>query len=113
MREEAAAGACPDRRCLYPQVCPSLKVDHRRHLELLRKIRRIEGVKKVFVASGIRYDLMLSDKKYGKPYLHELVEHHVSGQMKVAPEHTEEHVLAEMGKPGPGRCWNSRSSLTT
>jgi uncharacterized radical SAM protein YgiQ len=93
-------GACPDKRCLYPEVCPSLRADHRHHLELLRQIRRIEGVKKVFVASGIRYDLLLSDKEYGKDYLQEVVEHHVSGQMKVAPEHTEEHVLIKMGKPG-------------
>jgi uncharacterized radical SAM protein YgiQ len=77
-----------------------LRADHRHHLELLRQIRRIEGVKKVFVASGIRYDLLLSDKEYGKDYLQEVVEHHVSGQMKVAPEHTEEHVLIKMGKPG-------------
>jgi uncharacterized radical SAM protein YgiQ len=69
-------------------------------MELLRRIRRVEGVKKVFVASGIRYDLLLSDKKYGKDYLREVVGHHVSGQMKVAPEHTEEHVLSRMGKPG-------------
>ncbi len=99
-REKLRQGACPDKRCLYPAVCPSLRADHRHHMELLRKIRRIEGVKKVFVASGIRYDLLLSDKKYGKDYLREVVEHHVSGQMKVAPEHTEEHVLGKMGKPG-------------
>ena len=93
-------GACPDRCCLYPVVCPSLRADHRHHLELLRKIWRIEGVKKVFVASGIRYDLLSSDKEYGQDYLRQVVEHHVSGQMKVAPEHTEEHVLSKMGKPG-------------
>ena len=93
-------GACPDKRCLYPVVCPSLRADHRHHLELLRKIRLIEGVKKVFVASGIRYDLMASDKAYGQDYLRQVVAHHVSGQMKVAPEHTVEHVLSKMGKPG-------------
>jgi uncharacterized radical SAM protein YgiQ len=93
-------GACPDKRCLYPVVCPSLRADHRHHLELLRKIRRIKGVKKVFVASGIRYDLLLSDKENGKDYLRELVSNHVSGQLKLAPEHTENHVLSKMGKPG-------------
>jgi len=93
-------GACPDKRCLYPVVCPSLRADHRHHLELLRKIRRIKGVKKVFVASGIRYDLLLSDKENGNDYLRELVSNHVSGQMKLAPEHTENHVLSKMGKPG-------------
>jgi uncharacterized radical SAM protein YgiQ len=93
-------GACSDQRCLYPVVCPTLRVEQRHHLELLRKIRKIEGVKKVFVASGIRYDLLLSDKEYGRDYLREVVEYHVSGQMKVAPEHTEGHVLSKMGKPG-------------
>lgn len=94
-------GACIDKCCMYPLVCPSLKADHRRQLELLRKIRDIPGVNKVFVASGIRHDLLLSDKKYGRQYLRELVEHHVSGQMKVAPEHTKAGVLSRMGKPGP------------
>jgi uncharacterized radical SAM protein YgiQ len=93
-------GACPDQRCLYPVVCPSLRVDQRQPLDLLRKIRQVEGVKKVFVASGMRYDLLLGDKACGQEYLRELVEHHVSGQMKVAPEHTEGHVLSKMGKPG-------------
>jgi uncharacterized radical SAM protein YgiQ len=93
-------GSCTDRRCLYPQVCPSLKANHNPQIELLRKIRRIPGVKKVFVASGIRYDLLLSDKQYGKDYLEELVKYHISGQMKIAPEHTEDSVLQRMGKPG-------------
>jgi uncharacterized radical SAM protein YgiQ len=99
-RRKLRQGACQDRSCLYPEVCPSLRVDHRHHLELIRKIQRVEGVKKVFVASGIRYDLLLSDKEYGKDYLRQVVEHNVSGQMKVAPEHTEEHVLSKMGKQG-------------
>ncbi len=94
-------GACREKRCLYPEVCPSLKADHRHQLELLAKIRHIPGVKKAFVASGIRYDLLLSDKEYGEQYLQEVVEHHVSGQMKVAPEHTQAGVLKTMGKPGP------------
>jgi uncharacterized radical SAM protein YgiQ len=93
-------GTCREKRCLYPEVCPSLKADHHHQLELLTKIRRIRGIKKVFVASGIRYDLLLSDKEYGAQYLQEVVEHHVSGQMKVAPEHTEKGVLKIMGKPG-------------
>ncbi len=93
-------GTCREKRCLYPEVCPSLKADHHHQLELLTKIRRIKGIQKVFVASGIRYDLLLSDKEYGEQYLQEVVEHHVSGQMKVAPEHTEKGVLEKMGKPG-------------
>jgi uncharacterized radical SAM protein YgiQ len=93
-------GACQEKRCLYPEVCPSLKADHHHQLELLTKIRRIKGIKKVFVASGIRHDLLLSDKEYGTQYLQEVVKYHVSGQMKVAPEHTEKGVLKQMGKPG-------------
>jgi uncharacterized radical SAM protein YgiQ len=93
-------GTCRDKRCLYPQVCSSLRPNHLPQIELLRNIRSIEGVKKVFVASGIRYDLLLGDKKYGESYLQEMVEHHVSGQLKVAPEHTEDSVLYKMGKNG-------------
>ena len=98
--KKMSRGNCPAKRCLYPVVCPSLKADHRRQLQLLNKIRRVKGVKKVFVASGIRYDLLVSDRKHGTEYLQELIEHHVSGQMKVAPEHSEETVLKMMGKPG-------------
>ena len=98
--KKLSQGSCPKKHCLYPQVCPLLKVDHGPQLELLKEIRRIEGVKKVFVASGIRYDMLLSDQKCGTQYLQEVVEHHVSGQMKVAPEHTQDGVLKHMGKPG-------------
>ncbi len=94
-------GSCADRRCLYPEICPALKIDHSRQLTLLRKIRQIPGVKKAFVASGIRYDMVLHDKKHGKEYLREIVDFHVSGQLKVAPEHTVGSVLKRMGKPAP------------
>lgn len=94
------SGSCQDRRCLTPEICPALKIDHSRQLELLRRLRQIDGVKKVFVASGIRYDMLLADRQYGRQYLQEIVEHHTSGQLKIAPEHTEEHVLRRMGKPG-------------
>ncbi len=93
-------GSCPDRRCLYPEVCPNLKIDHSPLLRLIEKLRKINGVKRLFTASGIRYDLILSDKNNGKRYLKELVDFHVSGQLKIAPEHTEEGVLRLMGKPG-------------
>ncbi len=93
-------GACRDKRCLYPSVCPSLRVDHSHQLELLTRLRQIKGVKKVFVASGIRYDMLLGDHDYGDAYLREVVTHHVSGQMKIAPEHTGPAVLKAMGKPG-------------
>lgn len=94
-------GSCPERRCLYPEICPSLKVDHSRQIALLRQIRALPGVKKAFVASGIRYDLLLKDPQHGREYLKEIVEHHVSGQLKVAPEHTVGSVLKRMGKPAP------------
>ncbi|KTB48735.1 YgiQ family radical SAM protein [Dehalogenimonas alkenigignens] len=92
-------GACPAKRCLYPEVCPSLEVDHSRQVSLLKKLRKIEGIKKVFVASGVRPDLVLADRQHGEPYLKEVVGHHISGQMKVAPEHSEDSVLRLMGKP--------------
>ena len=94
-----AKGICSAKRCVFPEICPLMKVNHQPQIDLLRKVRRIPGVKKVFVASGIRYDMLLCDKEHGDAYLREVVENHVSGQMKLAPEHTEEHVLALMGKP--------------
>jgi len=94
-------GACEDRRCLYPEVCPGLPVDHREHIDLLRRLRRIPGVRKVFLSSGLRHDLVLHDDAHGEAYLEEVVRNHVSGQMKVAPEHVEPRVLRAMGKPGP------------
>jgi uncharacterized radical SAM protein YgiQ len=92
-------GSCPERRCLFPNICPALKINHRVQLDLLKKIRSIPGVKKAFVASGIRYDLLSADRDCGMEYLREVVEHHTSGQMKIAPEHSEESVLRLMGKP--------------
>ncbi|GAB6268908.1 MAG: YgiQ family radical SAM protein [Smithella sp.] len=92
-------GACKNKSCLYPQVCSSLKADHSRQINLLKELRKIKGIKKVFVASGIRYDLLLSDKKHCVGYMQELVQHHVSGQLKVAPEHAAPNTLKLMGKP--------------
>lgn len=94
-------GTCDDIRCVdYDRLCKVMKVDHSRHLKLLKDIRQVPGVKKAFVASGIRYDVITSDTKHGYEYLKELVNHHISGQMKVAPEHTSDRVLKLMGKPG-------------
>ncbi|MCD6576435.1 MAG: YgiQ family radical SAM protein [Anaerolineaceae bacterium] len=93
-------GACQDKRCIYPSVCGALKPTHQKQIALLKRLRKIPGVKKVFVASGIRYDLVLEDKRYGDAYLKEITRHHVSGQLKVAPEHSEDAVLRAMGKPG-------------
>ena len=91
-------GACTDRRCLFPSPCPVLKPNHSPHIELLSAIESLPEIKKVFINSGIRYDLMLNDKKRGESYLKKLAADHVSGQMKVAPEHTQPHVLSLMGK---------------
>ena len=100
-QKKLSSGSCPKKRCLTPSVCPVLKVNHQPQIELLRRVRRLKGVKKVFVASGIRYDMLFADSAHGEDYLREIVEEHVSGQMKVAPEHTEDQVLSKMGKPGP------------
>lgn len=95
------AGTCEDQRCVdSKRLCSSMPVDHGRNIGLLRRVREVPGVKKAFVASGIRYDLISADKRHGYSYLKELVKHHISGQMKVAPEHTQQHVLDLMGKPG-------------
>lgn len=82
---------------MHPTLCKNLVVDHKDYLELLRKLRNLDKVKKVFVRSGIRYDYLLADKD--ETFLKELCEHHISGQLKVAPEHTEPKVLMKMGKP--------------
>ena len=93
-------GPCSARRCLAPRVCKHLPVDHGRQINLLRKLRALDGVKKVFIGSGIRHDMILADERNGREYLEEIVKHHVSGQLKIAPEHSEDHVLKMMGKPG-------------
>jgi uncharacterized radical SAM protein YgiQ len=91
-------GACADRLC--SSDCPTLKADHRRQVELLRRLREIPGVKRVFVTSGIRHDLILADRTgAGEEYLYDLCRHHVSGHLKVAPEHVSDRVLARMHKP--------------
>jgi len=90
-------GMCKDRKCLGSPPCPAVKADHSEYLELLRRVRAIKGIKKVFVRSGLRFDYILLDKD--DTFLRELVEHHVSGQLKVAPEHCSNNVLDMMGKP--------------
>ncbi len=90
-------GVCKNRQCLFPKPCNNLYVDHSDYLSLLRKLRNLPGVKKVFVRSGIRFDYLLLDKD--DTFFRELVEHHISGQLKVAPEHICDAVLSKMGKP--------------
>ena len=90
-------GACKHRQCLYPEPCEHLNVDHKDYNDMLKKLRKLEGVKKVFIRSGIRYDYLMHDPD--KTFFVDLCQHHVSGQLKVAPEHIDEVVLDYMGKP--------------
>lgn len=101
-RKQVKAGPCSDKMCLFPEPCPSLQDSHKDYLELLKKARSVPGVKKVFIRSGIRYDYLLSgsDPATIKKFIHELTLNHVSGQLKVAPEHVSKTVLDLMGKPG-------------
>ena len=95
--KQLKVGVCKHRQCLFPQPCPNMKADHSDYLKLLRKLRQVPKVKKVFIRSGIRFDYLLADKD--DSFFYELVEHHVSGQLKVAPEHISDAVLCRMGKP--------------
>ena len=95
--KQLTKGVCKNRQCLFPKPCPNLKADHQDYLELLRKLRALPGIKKVFVRSGIRFDYLLADPD--DSFFKELVEHHISGQLKVAPEHICDAVLQKMGKP--------------
>lgn len=95
--KQMKAGVCPDKQCLFPTPCKNLKIDHSDYLALLRKLRAIPKVKKVFIRSGIRFDYLVNDPD--KTFLRELCEYHVSGQLKVAPEHISDAVLEKMGKP--------------
>ena len=96
--KQLKAGVCTDRQCLFPKPCPNLKADHSDYISLLRKLRAIDGVKKVFIRSGIRFDYVLADKK-GDDFIEEICRYHVSGQLRVAPEHVSDNVLRLMGKP--------------
>ena len=95
--KQLSKGACGGRQCLYPTPCKNMNADHSDYVALLRKLRKLPGVKKVFVRSGIRFDYLLADKK--DIFFRELVQYHISGQLKVAPEHVSDAVLARMGKP--------------
>ena len=95
--KQLSKGACGGRQCLYPTPCKNMNADHSDYVALLRKLRKLPGVKKVFIRSGIRFDYLLADKK--DTFFRELVQYHISGQLKVAPEHVSDAVLARMGKP--------------
>ena len=90
-------GVCPKKQCLFPTPCKNMKADHKDYITLLRKLRSLPKVKKVFVRSGIRFDYLLADRS--RDFLKELCQYHVSGQLKVAPEHVSDKVLKRMGKP--------------
>ncbi len=95
--KQLKSGVCKNKQCLFPKPCKNLKVDHSDYVELLRKVRNLPGVKKVFIRSGIRYDYVMADKK--RTFLNEIVKYHISGQLRVAPEHVSPAVLNLMGKP--------------
>lgn len=96
-KKQLKSGACPNKQCLFPEPCKNLVADHKDYLSLLRKLRNLPKVKKVFIRSGIRFDYLLADSD--RTFLRELCEYHVSGQLKVAPEHISDAVLEKMGKP--------------
>ena len=96
-KKQLKSGVCKNKQCLWPKPCKNLDTDHSEYLKLLRKLRDLPGVKKVFVRSGIRFDYIMADKN--DTFFKELVEHHISGQLKVAPEHISDKVLSYMGKP--------------
>lgn len=95
--KQLKTGTCPDRQCMYPEICPAAQPDHGEFVKLLRKLRAIPGIKKVFIRSGLRYDWLLKEKN--PEFFNELVKYHISGQLKVAPEHVSPRVLSMMGKP--------------
>lgn len=96
-KKQMTQGVCKNRQCLFPKPCPNLEADHSDYLALLRKLRALPGVKKVFIRSGIRFDYLMADPD--DSFFRELVEHHISGQLKVAPEHICDAVLEKLGKP--------------
>ena len=98
-KKKLSVGSCKDKRCIFPSACPTMGINHGRQIALLKKLRALPGIKRIFIASGIRYDMILADKKNGRAYLRELIRHHISGQMKIAPEHCSNVVLKAMGKP--------------
>ena len=95
--KQLTKGTCVGRKCLWPEPCKNLKVDHSDYVKLLREVRSLPGVKKVFIRSGFRFDYLMADPN--KEFLREICQYHVSGQMRVAPEHVSDGVLKEMGKP--------------
>lgn len=96
-KKQEVHGTCKNKQCMFPSPCKNLIIDHTEYLSLLKKVRNLPGIKKVFIRSGIRYDYLIHDKN--ESFFNELCEHHISGQLKVAPEHVVPRVLNQMGKP--------------
>ena len=96
-KKQEVYGTCKTKQCMFPSPCKNLIIDHTEYLSLLKKVRNLPGIKKVFIRSGIRYDYLIHDKN--EAFFNELCEHHISGQLKVAPEHVVPRVLNQMGKP--------------
>ena len=96
-KKQLTHGVCKNRQCLFPKPCKNLEADHKDYVKLLRELRELPNVKKVFIRSGIRFDYLMADKD--DTFFYELCKHHVSGQLKVAPEHISDAVLDKMGKP--------------
>ncbi|MEA4922210.1 MAG: YgiQ family radical SAM protein [Eubacteriaceae bacterium] len=99
-KKQTKYGVCMNKDCLYPKPCSEMIIDHSEYLETLREVRKLPGIKKVFIRSGIRYDYLIADKD--RTFFEELCKYHISGTLKVAPEHTSPHVLAKMRKPACG-----------
>lgn len=110
-KKKTTHGVCQDRRCTSPKICTALRVNHKPQIDLLKEVREHPHIRKVFVASGLRYDLIMNDQQYGNKYLEELLAHHVSGQLKIAPEHTEDRILKLMGKPGSEKLLEFKSRV--
>jgi uncharacterized radical SAM protein YgiQ len=112
-KKKLKKGICKDKRCLFPNVCENLKPDHLKQINLLAGLLKIKRVKKVFIGSGIRHDIILNDKQNGKKYLSKIVANHVSGQMKLAPEHSQERVLELMGKSNISSILDFKKDFTS
>ncbi|MBN2545366.1 MAG: YgiQ family radical SAM protein, partial [Spirochaetes bacterium] len=97
-RKKAKKGACKNKRCLYPDICNELNIDHVIHLNLLTKLKSLKGIKNLFVTSGLRFDMILKDEKNSEKYMFDILNYHTSGQLKIAPEHTDDKILDLMGK---------------
>ena len=111
VQEKNLARELRGQRCLYPEICPQIEVDHGKQLAFLKRLGE-SGSQESFCGLGRPHDLVLADRKNGLPYMSDVVRHHTSGQMKVAPEHTQGHVLHRMGKPGTGTILQFRDLFT-